>query len=188
MLHTRAMDNLRFIRETMERSAVFTAVPGWGTVAVGVVALGAAAIGRGVSNPAAWLGTWLAAAALALTVSVWATQRKMRRAPTSSYQPFRNFALGLSPPLVAGAALTAVFWREGLHELIPGAWLLLYGTGIVTAGTFAVRVVPAMGLCFMALGLGAFFAPAAWHDAALAAGFGGLHVLFGSIIARKYGG
>lgn len=182
------MDNLRFIRETMERSAVFTAVPGWATVGAGFAALAAAAIGRRTPSWEGWLMAWLGAAAVALGATLWSTHRKMRGAPTTSYRPFRNFALGLLPPLAAGAALTLVFWREGIHDLVPGTWLLLYGTGIVTAGTFSVRVVPAMGLCFMALGLGTFFLPTVWHDAALAAGFGGLHIAFGLIIARKYGG
>jgi hypothetical protein len=49
-------------------------------------------------------------------------------------------------------------------------------------------VVPVMGLCFMAVGTAALFVPATWADALMALSFGGLHVLFGLVIVRRYGG
>jgi hypothetical protein len=188
-LHTHAMDNLRFIRETMERAGSFTAVPGWGGVAVGVSALAAAAIASRQPAIERWLVTWLLEAACALALAVLAIKRKANAAKGPLFSaPARRFVLSFAPPLLAGMLLTAVLYRAGLPAAIPGAWLLLYGTGVVTGGAFSVRVVPVMGLCFMSLGAVALFCPLGWGNAFLAAGFGGLHVLFGIVIARRYGG
>lgn len=187
-LHTRAMDNLDFIRHTMERATAFTAVPGWGGVSMGLIALAAAGLAR--SRPEGeWLATWLGAAVVALAVGGWAMTRKARRAGTAvlSYQG-RRFVLSYLPPIAVGALLTAALVRSGDYATLPGTWLLLYGTGVVTGGAFSVRVVPLMGLCFMALGSVALLGPTAWGDPLMAAGFGGLHVLFGLIIARRHGG
>ena len=188
-LHARAMDNLRFIRETMERAASFTAVSGWGTVVVGLIALAAAWVASGQPSAERWVAVWLAAALLAGSTGAWATAWKARQARMPLLSgPGRKFALSLTPALVAGAVLTAVLYRAGMTSALPGVWLLLYGTGIVTAGAFSAPVVPVMGVGFMVLGGGALFAPAAWGDASMAAGFGGLHVVFGALIARRYGG
>ncbi len=188
-LHERAFDNLRFIRETMERSAVFTSVPGWGAVVIGATALGAALLAAGQGHPDAWLAVWLAEAFVAVLLAALATARKVRAAQApASWKPLMNFTLSLTPPLLAGALLTFVLYQAGLIAAIPGTWLLLYGSGIVTGGAFSVRIVPAMGLCFMGLGAAALFAPAWWGNSLLAAGFGGLHIIFGVVIARRYGG
>lgn len=188
-LDDRARDNLRFIRETMERAGSFTAVPGWGGVAMGLTALGAAAIAAQQPMPVAWLVTWLAEALVACGIAAGSMAAKARAAQIPVFAgPGRKFALAFAPPLAAAALLTAVLFRAGLRGDLPGAWLLLYGTAVVTAGTFSIRVVPLMGLCFMVLGAVALFSPAAWGDAFMAAGFGGLHILFGAIIARRHGG
>ncbi len=100
----------------------------------------------------------------------------------------RKFALSFSPPVLAGAVLTVVLARSGTVGVLPGVWLLLYGAAVVAAGAFSVSVVPIMGLCFMAIGGIALLAPASWHMPLLALGFGGLHLVFGAIIARNYGG
>ena len=188
-LHDRAMDNLRFIRQTMERATAFTAVPGWGGVGMGVLALIAAAVAESRLTRAEWLGTWLGTAVLGLTLGGWAMSVKARRAgtPVFSYSG-RRFVLSYLPPMLVGALLTAVLVRAGLYEALPGTWLVLYGTGVVTGGAFSVRVVPLMGLCFMGLGALALFASPAWGNALMAAGFGLLHIVFGVIIARRYGG
>jgi hypothetical protein len=183
------MDNLRFIRETMERAGSFTAVPGWGGVAMGASALIAASIAARQPTLERWLTTWLLEAAIAMALAGLAIRRKAKAAhgPVLS-APARRFVLSFAPPLIVGGLLTAVLYRAGIPAAIPGTWLLLYGTGVVTGGAFSVRVVPVMGLCFMFMGAVALFCPLAWGTALLAAGFGGLHLIFGAIIARRYGG
>jgi hypothetical protein len=102
--------------------------------------------------------------------------------------PARKFALSFAPPLLAGALLTSVLSAKAQYELLPGLWLMLYGTGVVTGGAFSVRIVPVMGMCFTGLGAVCLFAPPAWGNWFLMAGFGGLHIVFGILIARRYGG
>ena len=188
-LHLRAMDNLRFIRETMEGASRFTAVSGIGEVAVGITALVAAFVASRQTAPLGWLAVWLLEGLVGVLVTGGAIAWKARQAEISLFsQPGQRFALGLFPPLIAGALLTLVLLQAGVLSVLPGLWLLLYGTGVVTGGAFSVRIVPVMGLAFMAIGVFALAAPAAWRDGLLAAGFGGLHILFGIVIARKHGG
>jgi len=187
-LHSHALDNLQFIRDTMERATAFTAISGWGLVAVGLTALAAAVVAAGRARPV-WLAIWLGEGLLAFLIAGGATIRKARasKAPLFS-MPGKRFALSFSPPMLVGALLTAVLSVQGAYALLPGIWLLLYGTGIVTGGAFSIRVVPVMGMCFMALGGVALLAPVPWQAWVMAAGFGMLHVVFGVLIARRYGG
>jgi hypothetical protein len=185
----RARDNLRFIRETMERAGSFTAVPGWGGVAIGITALGAAGIASQQASPSGWLLTWVVEAAVAISIAVWTTLSKAREAGSPLFSgPGRRFVYSFVPPLFVGALLTLLLARLSIVGAIAGVWLLLYGTGVVTGGAFSIRIVPLMGLCFIVLGTVALFCPWTWGNAFLAAGFGGLHVIFGAVIARKYGG
>jgi hypothetical protein len=188
-LGDRAMDDLRFIRRTMERGPAFTAVPGWGGVGMGLSALVAAGIAWSRPTPEGWLLVWIAEAAVAVGIGGWAISRKARGAglPLLSGAA-RKFFLSFLPPALAGVGLTGAILRSGDLSLLPGVWLLLYGTAVVTAGTFSVRVVPFMGLCFMVLGTVALFTGPGWGDRLLAAGFGGLHILFVLHIARRHGG
>ena len=188
-LHERAMDNLKYIRETMERATAFTNIPGWGQVAIGVTALGSSVISAQQKTFKGWLTVWFAEAFIALLIAGWSMDRKARAAKMPLLSgPGRKVAFSLSPPIFAGAIVTVVLYRAGLTSAIPGVWLLLYGTGVITGGMFSVTVVPIMGLCFMALGALAFLVPPEFANWFMAAGFGGLHIIFGIIIARKYGG
>lgn len=188
-LQGRAAENLRFIRDAMERAGSFTHVPGWGMVGMGVVALAAAPVAHRATSAATWLGVWLATAAMAVVLGGVATARKARRESVPLLSgPGRRFALGLAPALVAGASLTFALYDAQAFDLLPGTWLLLYGAGVVTAGAFSVRAIPLLGLAFMLAGGAALLTPASLGDLFLAAGFGGLHIGFGAWIARRHGG
>lgn len=187
--HARALEDLRFIRETMERSVSFTAVSGWGQVVTGGTAIAAAFVAARQSSAHAWLTVWIAEAVLAVAIAVVAMETKARHAglPLAS-GPGRKFATSFIPPIAAGAALTPVLFNAGLARLLPGVWLLLYGVGVITGGAFSVRIVPVMGGAFMAVGVAALFTRAAWGNLWMAAGFGVTHVIFGVLIAREHGG
>ena len=188
-LHARAMDNLAFIRNTMEAAGSFTAVSGWGIVGVGVVALAAAIVASQQETLSGSLAVWLVTAVLAPMISLWAIVRKAKAARMPLLTgPGRKFLLSFSPPMLVGALLTVVLYRAGLVEVIPGMWLLLYGSAVVAGGAFSVQIVPVMGLCFMVAGLVALFTPPEWSNWVMAAAFGGLHVAFGVPIARRHGG
>jgi len=184
-----AADDLRFIRDTMERSAAFTAVSGWGYMLLGLTAIAAAGLAARQLPSFAWLRVWLAEGLLAVAIGLLSCTWKANRRGLPLFSgPARKVALGLAPPLVAGAFLTFLLFRAGLQSALPATWLLLYGAGIMTGGAFSVAILPVMGFCFMLLGGLAILAPAAWSNWFLAAGFGGLHILFGFLIARRHGG
>ena len=189
-IHDEAIDNLRFIRSTLERAESFTGVPGRGGIAVGVIALVAAVVAHTQPTPLAWFAVWVAAAVVAAASGIVAIVAKLRRRVDGS--PFtlqgRRFALSYTPPLAAGAIITAALASRGELAVLPAIWLLLYGTAVVAGGAFSIRIIPVMGVLFMLLGCAAFFCPPSWGDALMAAGFGGLHLVFGAVIARHHGG
>ena len=188
-IDARAADHLRYIRETMASAAEFTAVPGWGGLAMGITAMAAAYVASRQATPLAWLVVWLVEAFVAVAIAAPAAATKAHRANSRLFSgPGRKFLLSFAPPIVVGALLTYTLYHVGAFSALPGVWLLLYGTAIATGGAFSVRVVPVMGLCLMLLGAVALFAPAAWGDGFMAAGFGVVHVGFGWWIARRYGG
>jgi hypothetical protein len=188
-IDARAADHLRYIRETMENAAEFTAVPGWGGVTMGLTALAAAWLAARQTSQLGWAVVWLAEAFVAVAIAAPAAATKARRANSSLFSgPGRKFVLSFAPPIVVGGLLTWALVQRGVFSALPGVWLLLYGTAIVTGGAFSVRAVPILGLCLMGLGAVSLVAPAAWGNFFMAAGFGLVQIGFGLWIALKYGG
>jgi hypothetical protein len=187
-LHEHAMDNLKYIRRTLERAGSFTAVPGKGGVAMGAVALLAARLTARQSTAGGWLAIWTLAAVFAMAIGIAGAALKSRRFHIPLFSgPGRKFIAGFAPALLAGAVLTLVFYRAGISGFLPGVWLLLYGAAVLSGGWASVRVVPVMGACFMFVGTVALLLPG-WNNLLLPVGFGGLHLVFGTVIAVKYGG
>jgi len=183
------MDNLRFIRETMERAATFTAVSGWGEVIIGVTAIGAALIASRQAVQSFWIATWLAAAGIAAGISMASMAIKSHAANMPLISgPIRKLVVSFSPSILVGAVITAALVDRGFSGMLPGVWMLLYGAGVVAAGSYSVRIVPVMGAAFMVVGTLALATPASWATAWLIVGFGALHIIFGLLIARRHGG
>ena len=188
-LHARAMADLRFIRETMENASAFSTFSGFGLALVGSVATVAGLVARAQSTRPRWLLTWILAAAVSAVAGGVSTAWKTRALERPLIPgPSRKFGLSLAPALFAGMLLTAVLAGAGLFDLLPGVWLLLYGAGLVAAGAWSVKIVPAIGMAFMAFGTAALLLPPAWGDWLLIAGFGGLHLAFGVIVGWRHGG
>lgn len=188
-LHGRAMENLQFIRETMEQATHFTAVPGYGGVFMGLTAIAAAFIADRQLLVKDWLTVWLIEAVLAFAVGLFAMWQKSKIANTVLISaPAKKFAASFLPPLVCAIAITLGLWRFGHFEVMIPVWILLYGAAVVTGGSVSVRVVPVMGWCFITLGAIDFFLPAGFGNSMMALSFGVLHIIFGLIIARRFGG
>ena len=188
-IHSQAIENLHYIRRTMENAVPFTAIPGRGVMVMGATALIAAPIAHTRDFGPYWLAIWTFEALLGLSIGLVFARAKARQMNEELFAgPGRKFVAAFAPPMFAAMLLTVIFWRAGILASAPGLWLLLFGCGIMAGGAFSVRVVPMMGLCFISLGAAALFCPATWGDAFLGAGFGGVQIVFGCIIARKHGG
>lgn len=185
----RAIDNLAFIRETMERSTHFTAVPGYGGMLMGVTAIVAAYIAQQQEFQIAWLRVWLVEAVLAFAIGLLAMWQKAKIAggPLIS-TPAKKFASGFAPPLIVGTAITLGLWRYEFYQMMAPVWMLCYGAAVVCGGAYSVRVIPVMGWCFITLGAAAFALPAVYGNWLMALSFGVMHVIFGAVIGRRYGG
>ncbi len=188
-MHAHAIDSLQYIRRTMERAGSFTAVPGWGGVSMGGIALVAGGIAARQPDLRRVLFVWIIAGFAAVLVGVVTMWLKARRGDDPLIStPARKFVLSFAPAVMAGGVLTMALYQSGSLSLVPGTWLLLYGTAVVAGGAFSVRPVPLMGVSFMATGTAALFGAPEFLNWWLITGFGGIHIVFGILIARRYGG
>jgi hypothetical protein len=185
----RAIDNLKFIRETMERSTVFTSVPGYGGILMGATAVAAAYIASSQATVRDWLTVWLTEAVLAFFIGLLAMWQKTKLTNTSILStPAKKLLMNAVPPMLCGVFITLGLWRLGHFEAMIPVWILCYGAAVVCGGAFSVKPVPLMGWCFIALGAAAFFLPADFGNWLMALSFGVLHIIFGFVIGRKFGG
>jgi hypothetical protein len=184
-----ALDDLRYIRSTMESAGAFTSVPGWTMVGLGFSAVVTAVVAGLQPDRDRWLLTWVLEAVFAAVVAVLAVARKSRRRGLAvTAGPNRRFASSFAPAMVTGAILTFALWSRGVTDLLPGTWLLAFGASVTAGSAASVAPVRVLGVAFVSLGAVAFVLPVAWGDAILAFGFGGLLAAFGVVIARRHGG
>jgi hypothetical protein len=184
----RAEDNLRFIRSTMESASVFTGISGPGLVLTGISAVLASWLATTQADPVRWLMVWMGELALATVIASGFTLKKaLRQGALLRITAIRKLLAAFLPTMLVGGLLSLVMYREQMIPLLPGVWLSLYGAAVITAGAWSVRVLQVMGVMFMLLGAVALLTPVS-ADWLMAIGFGGLHIVFGALIWRHYGG
>jgi hypothetical protein len=184
-----ALDNLKYIRNAMERSTSFTAVPGYGGMLMGVTALAAAYFANGQIYLRDWLVVWMTEAALAFAIGLLAMWQKSKIGGQSLFSvPARKFAMSFAPPIVVGVALTFGLWRFEHYGVMAAVWMLCYGAAVIGGGAYSVRAVPVMGWLFIAMGSITLALPQGYGDEMMAVSFGLLHIIFGAVIARRHGG
>lgn len=188
-LHHEAGENLRFIRESMERGTVFTGLSGRGYVVGGFTALPAALLATQQASKDLWLGVWLLELLLATCLMLAFTARKCRESgtPLTGSATSRKLLMAFLPAMLAGGLLSFDLHLAGATDALPALWLTVYGAAVITAGAWSIRLIPLMGASFMLLGTLAAFT-ALDNDLLLALGFGGLHMGFGLWIWRQHGG
>lgn len=187
-LPERAEEHLRVIRTSMERASTFTAVPGWGGVWMGVVAVGAAVIASGTVDPRRWVLTWIMAAGVAIPIgTVTLVLGAQRTGADFTGGNARLFAVSLATPILAGAIVTTALIQVEAYGALPAVWLTLYGAAVAVGGMFAIRPVSLLGVAFMILGAAAAFSPLAVGNVLMAAGFGLLQIFVGLLIVRGHG-
>ncbi len=187
-IDSHALGTLNYIRASIDAAGAF-AVPGTAGMAMGAVGLIAAGVASIPALAGHWLLIWLAAATVAAGLGVILVARHRSGIGLPLYKgPARRFVLCLCPALLAGGVLTAVLLQVGAARLIPGVWLLLYGSAVLSATLVTapamMRLVGAMGALFVVCGAIAFEVAPRWHNLILGGGFGALHLVFGFLIGR----
>ncbi len=187
-LHSRAEDNLRFIRASMESATEFTGVSGLGYMLAGVSALGAAWLASQQASNSGWLVVWMLELLFAATLLLTLTALKARKQGTSLLSSNgKKLLLAFFPAMAVGGVLTLNFFLRDQVATLPGIWLSLYGAAVMTAGAYSVAAIPVMGGIFLLLGSLVLLTDLS-GDLFLGVGFGLLHIGFGFFIWRHYGG
>lgn len=184
-----AVENLRYIRSTIEAAHTFTTVPGKGCIAMGITALVAVGLESVPALAAHWLTIWIGAAVVAFGAALWFMEQKAHAQGLSLRRAVaRRFFMTLAPAFLSGAILTAALAGHVDRELMTGMWLLLYGSGLAACGLFAIPAVFTAGSAFMGLGTATLLLPPGSAQVVLALGFGGIHLALGVAIVRHHGG
>jgi hypothetical protein len=200
-----AQTRMQEIQRIMERATLFTLLPGMAAVIGGLMVLAGCAVSYAMfksldfgdlahvpfDRQAAFCVMWFAIGVAGVLVEVILTTRAAKRQQlVPAARPMRVAAFSLTPSVIVAMVLTVKFLipndpkPEEIRYIVP-IWMMLYGTGVYTAGLFSIRPPRLLGLAFIAMGVVAllFFPQYGIISAALS--FGLLHIVFGLYILQK---
>jgi hypothetical protein len=183
----------------MERSTKYSTLSGLSGVLIGLIAIAGVAathwlIGApapGVSvyhHPGSLAALWLGVFAAAIAIDFGCNKRRAAGVGKHLVSPLgAHIVLAALPAFFAGAVLTFFFFQHQLLFYVWGAWMLCYGLAICAVGLFSVKPVSILGGAFVLAGAVTLVLPVPYHLSMMAATFGGFHILYGILMARRNG-
>lgn len=200
-----AQARMQEIQRIMERATLFTLLPGTAAVLGGLLVLAGCAVSYAMIRSldfaeildlpfglqVAFCVMWFSIGVIGVLVEVVLTTRAAARQQlVPADRPLRVAAFSLTPSVVVAMVLTFKFLipvepqAEEIRYIVP-VWMMLYGTGVYTAGLFSIRPPRVLGLTFLALGVVALLGFPQYGVVSAVLSFGLLHIVFGLYILRK---
>ena len=200
-----AQARMQEIQRIMERATLFTLLPGTAAVLGGLLVLAGCAVSYSmicsldfadflhlsVTSQIAFCVMWFLIGVIGVLLEVILTTRAAARQQlVSTSRPMRVAAFSLTPSVVVAMVLTFKFLipneprADEIQYIVP-IWMMLYGTGVYTAGLFSIRPPRILGLTFLALGMVALLWFPGYGVVSAALSFGLLHIAFGLYILKK---
>lgn len=198
-----AAARMREIQRIMERTTLYTLLPGVPAVLGGILALIgcvisymmigsvdfadglALTLGKQVQFCVMW--TLIGGAAVALDV-VYATAAARKRGLSLVTRPGKLAALSVTPSVFVAGIFTVRLLLDGTvqsaHYVAP-IWMMCYGTGVYAAGLFSVRLPRLLGLAFIIAGALGLLVYPQYGVVLVALSFGLFHIVFGVWVIRK---
>ena len=200
-----ARARMQEIQRIMERATLWTLLPGTAAVLGGLLVLigcavsyamfrsldFAAMLDMSLDGQVAFCVMWFSIGVAGVLLEVILTARAAKQQELSpTVRSARVAAFSITPSVVVAMVLTVKFLirieprPEEIQYIVP-VWMMLYGTGVYTAGLFSIRPPRVLGLALIAMGVVALLGFQGYGVASAAISFGLLHVVFGLYIIRK---
>jgi hypothetical protein len=198
------IQDLRQIKEIMDRSSKFITLSGLSGVAAGVIALAGAwyaynyiytesdfygyqMVTISPESIVSIIGLGVLILILAIGAGIFFTAQKAKKANQKVWNSqAKRLLINLSIPLVTGGLLSLIFLSRGFIGIIAPLTLIFYGLALVNASKYTHEEIRSLGIIEIALGLlSAYFI--GFGLLFWAIGFGLLHIVYGIIMHYRYG-
>ena len=191
---------MREVQRIMERTTLYTLLPGLPAIVGGALALIGCAVSYAMirsldfadvlflpmSQQMGFCVMWTLLGAAAIAQDVVLTARAARREGVApGARPGRFAAYSLTPSVVVAVVLTLQFLLDCEVRYIAPAWMMCYGTGVYAAGLFSVRLPRLLGMAFIVMGAAGLLLFSHCGVALAALSFGALHIAFGLIVIAR---
>ena len=193
------LEDLKAIREMMEKSSRFLSLSGLSGILAGITAtLGAAfAYFFLLRDPAATSFTrfqeiviLMSDALLVLVISIgFGIYFSSKKAHKKDQKLFNKVTMktlyNLSIPLITGGIISLIFLYRGDVEMVAAITLVFYGLALVNVSKFTFDEIHYLGITEIVLGIAAAIF---MHNGILfwTIGFGICHIVYGFVMYKKY--